>query len=76
MIYMHISDENDIAEAVKQLVNVAIEAHEDEQAEELESRIDQLGSDICDLQEVANDRQDRIEYLESILKENYIDFDE
>lgn len=74
MIYMHISDEHDIAEAVKQLINVAIEAHEDEQAEELESRIEQLESDIGTLQEVANDRQDRIEYLEGLLKESGIEF--
>ena len=74
MIYMHISDEHDIAEAVKQLINVAIEAHEDGQVEELESRIEQLESDICDLQEVANDRQDRIDYLEGLLKENGIEF--
>ena len=75
MIYMHISDEHDIAEAVKQLISAAIDNHDSEQNDELESRIEQLESDICDLQEVANDRQDRIEYLESILKENYIDFD-
>ena len=74
MIYMHISDEHDIAEAVKQLINAAIDNHESEHHEELESRIDQLESDICDLQEIANDRQDRIEYLEGILKENDIDF--
>lgn len=74
MIYMHISDEHDIAEAVKQLINVAIEAHEDEQAEELESRIEQLESDIDTLQEVANDRQDRIGYLEGLLKENGIEY--
>lgn len=75
MIYMHISDEHDIAEAVKQLISAAIDNHDSEQNEELESKIDQLESDLCDLQEVANDRQDRIEYLEGILKENYIDFD-
>lgn len=74
MIYMHISDEYDIAEAVKQLISAAIDNHESEHHEELESRIDQLESDVHDLQEVANDRQDRIEYLESILKENGIDF--
>ena len=74
MIYMHISDEHDIAEAVKQLISAAIDNHDSEQNEELESRIEQLESDIHDLQEVANDRQDRIEYLESILKENNIDF--
>lgn len=74
MIYMHISDEHDIAEAVKQLINVAIEAHEDGQAEELESRIEQLESDVNTLQEVANDRQDRIDYLEGLLKENGIEF--
>ena len=74
MIYMHISDEHDIAEAVKQLISAAIDNHDSEQNEELESKIEQLESDICDLQEVANDRQDRIEYLESILKENGIDF--
>lgn len=75
MIYMHISDEHDIAEAVKQLISAAIDNHDSEQNDELESKIEQLESDICDLQEVANDRQDRIEYLESVLKENYIDFD-
>lgn len=74
MIYMHISDEHDIAEAVKQLISAAIDNHDSEQNDELESRIEQLESDICDLQEVANDRQDRIEYLESILKENGIEF--
>lgn len=71
---MHISDEHDIAEAVKQLINVAIEAHEDEQSEELESRIEQLESDIDTLQEVANDRQDRIDYLEGLLKESGIEY--
>ena len=74
MIYMHISDEHDIAEAVRQLINVAIEAHEDEQSEELESRIEQLESDVNTLQEVANDRQDRIDYLEGLLKESGIEF--
>ena len=74
MIYMHISDEHDIAEAVKQLISAAIDNHDSEQNDELESKIEQLESDICDLQEVANDRQDRIEYLEGILKENGIEF--
>ena len=76
MIYMNISDAYDIAEAVKQLISANIEAHESDEISDLNDKIDNLECEILTLQDVANDRQDRIEYLESILKENKIDFDE
>ena len=75
MIYMNISDAYDIAEAVKQLISANIEAHESDEISDLNDKIDNLECEIITLQDVANDRQDRIEYLESILKENFIDFD-
>ena len=76
MFHINISDESDIAEAVRKLILESIDNHESEQNDELFNQIDKLESDINDLQEIANDRQDRIDYLESILKENFIDFDE
>ena len=76
MFHINISDESDIAEAVRKLILESIDNHESEQNDELFNQIDKLESDINDLQEIANDRQDRIDYLESILKENFIDFNE
>ena len=75
MFHMNISDESDIAEAVRKLILESIDNHESERNDELFNKIDHLESNLYQLQEVANDRQDRIEYLESILKENFIDFE-
>ena len=74
MFHINISDESDIAEAVRKLILESIDNHEREQNDELLDQIDKLESDVDVLQEVANDRQERIEYLESLLKENRIDF--
>lgn len=76
MFHINISDEHDIAEAVRKLIVESIDKHESEQNDELLDKVDRLDSDICVLQEIADDRQNRIEYLESLLKENFIDFDE
>ena len=75
MFYMHISDEHDIAEAVRKLIVASIDKHESEQNDELLNQVDGLEGEVNDLQGIANDRQDRIEYLESLLKENGIDFE-
>lgn len=74
MFHINISDESDIAEAVRKLMAAQFDAGLEEGNNDLDERLDKLQSDICDLQEVANDRQDRIDYLESLLKENRIDF--
>lgn len=74
MFHINISDESDIAEAVRKLILEAISQHEAGAISDLEDTIDTLECDLCDLREVTNDRQDRIEYLESILKENDIEF--
>lgn len=74
-IYMHISDERDIVEAVRKLMAASFDAGLEEGNNDLDERLDKLSSDICDLQDIANERQDRIDYLESLLEENGIDFE-
>lgn len=75
MTYMHISDEHDIAEAVRKLMAASFDAGLEEGNNDLDERLDKLSSDICDLQDIANERQDRIDYLESLLEESGIDFE-
>lgn len=74
MIYMHISDERDIAEAVRQLMTTHFEAGVEEGRDEVSEELEKLDEEMIELREVTNDRQDRIEYLESLLKENGIEF--
>lgn len=71
---IRISDPSDIVDAIQHLIDEAIDNHDNDTTDSLENKIEQLESDVYNLQEIANDRLDRIEYLEGLLKENGIEY--